>query len=48
LGGNFHTIKENEEVLLVASKETGIEVKADKSKYIEAARSSFDPRNKLH
>jgi hypothetical protein len=33
LGGSVHTIKENAEVLLVASKETGLEVNADKTKY---------------
>jgi len=33
LGGSIHTVKENAEVLLVASKETGLEVNADKTKY---------------
>jgi hypothetical protein len=47
LKGSFHTIKENEEVLLVASKEIRLEVNAEKTKYIEAARSRFDPRNML-
>jgi hypothetical protein len=32
LGGSVHTIKGNAEVLIVASKETGIEVNADKTK----------------
>jgi hypothetical protein len=32
LGGNLHNIKENAEALLVASKETGLEVYADKTK----------------
>ena len=47
LGGSVHTIKENAEDLLVASKETGIEVNADKSKCTEAAPSTSDPRNRL-
>jgi hypothetical protein len=33
LGGSIHTIKENTEALIVASKETGLEVNADKTKY---------------
>ena len=33
LGGNVPTIKENAEALIVASKETGLEVNADKSRY---------------
>jgi hypothetical protein len=34
LGGSVHTIKENAEALLVASKETGLEVNADNTKYM--------------
>jgi len=34
LGGNIHTIKENAESLIVASKEIGLEINADKTKYI--------------
>jgi len=33
LGGSVHTVKENAEALLVASRETGLEVNADKTKY---------------
>jgi len=32
LGGSVHTVKENAEALLIASKEIGIEVNADKAK----------------
>ena len=32
LGGNIHTIKENTEALVAASKKTGLEVNADKTK----------------
>jgi hypothetical protein len=31
LGGSVHTIKENIEALVVASKETGLEVNAEKT-----------------
>jgi len=38
LGGNVHTIKKNAEALLVASKEIGLEVNADKTKYLVMSR----------
>jgi len=34
LGGSVHTIKKNTETLLVGSKETGLEVNVDKTKYM--------------
>jgi len=34
LEGSIHTIKENTEALVVASKETGLEVNSDKTKYM--------------
>ena len=34
LGGGIHTIKKNAEPLVVASKETGLKVNADKTKYM--------------
>jgi hypothetical protein len=34
LRGSVHTIKENTETLVVASKETELEVNADKTKYM--------------
>ena len=34
LGGSIHTVKEKTEALIVASKETGLEVNADKTKYM--------------
>jgi len=37
-GGNTHTIKENTEALVMASKETGLEVNADKTKYMFTSR----------
>jgi len=38
LGGSVHTVKENAEVLIVASKEIGLEVNADKTKYMFMSR----------
>jgi len=38
VGRNVHTIKENAEVLVVDSKETGLEVNADKTKYMVISR----------
>ena len=38
LVGSVHTIKKNAEVLVVASKETGLEVNADKTKYVVMSR----------
>jgi hypothetical protein len=34
LGGSVHTIKKNTEALVVASKQTELEVNADKTKYM--------------
>ena len=38
LGGSKHTVKENAEALVVATKETGLEVNADKTKYMVMSR----------
>jgi hypothetical protein len=38
LGGSVHTVKENAEALVVASKEIGLEVNADKTKYMFKSR----------
>jgi len=34
VGGSVHTIKENTEALVMVSKEIGLEVNADKTKYM--------------
>jgi len=34
MGGNVHTVKENAEALVVATKEIGLEVNAGKTKYM--------------
>ena len=39
LCGSIHTIKKNTEAVVVASKESGLEVNADKTKYIVMSRS---------
>jgi len=39
LGGSAHTIKENTEALVVATKEIGLEVNADKTKYMIMSRN---------
>jgi hypothetical protein len=38
LGGSVHTVKENAETLLVASKEIGLKVNGDKNKYMAMSR----------
>ena len=38
LGGNIHSIKGNGDALIVASKEIGLEVNADKTKYMVMSR----------
>jgi len=38
LGGSIHAIKKNTEALLVASKQTGLEVNADRNKYMVMSR----------
>ena len=38
LGGTAHTVKENAEALLGATKEIGLEAKADKTKYMVMTR----------
>ena len=34
LGGSIHTLKENAEALVAATREIGLEVSADKTKYM--------------
>jgi hypothetical protein len=38
LGASAHTVKENAEALVVANKEIGLEVNADKTKYMIMSR----------
>ena len=45
LGGSIHTIRKNIEALVIASKETGLEVKAEKTKYMTCLETSI--QNKI-
>ena len=38
LGGSIHTIKENAEALVAATRETGLEINADRTKYMVMSR----------
>jgi hypothetical protein len=44
-GGSAHTVKENAEALVVATKEIGLEVNADKTKYMIMSRDQNARRN---
>jgi len=46
LGGSVLIIKKNTEVLVVASRENGLEVNADKSKYVVMFRDKNAGQNK--
>jgi hypothetical protein len=46
MGGTTHTINENVEALVVAGKETGLEVNADKTKYMVMSRDQNAGRSK--
>ena len=45
LGGNIHTLKENAEAVVAATRETGLEVSADKTKYMVMSRDKNAGRN---
>ena len=38
LGGSIHTLKENSEALVASTREIGLEVSADKTKYMVMSR----------
>jgi hypothetical protein len=38
LGGSVHTVRKNTEALVIATKETGLEVNTDKTKYMVMSR----------
>jgi len=44
-GGSVHTLKENAEALLAATRENGLEVSADKTKYMVMSRDQNAGRN---
>ena len=45
LGGSIHTLKENAEVLVAATRETGLEISANKTKYMVMSRDQNAGRN---
>jgi hypothetical protein len=45
LGGSVHAIKKNTEALVVASKENGLEVNAEKTKYMVMSRDQNAGQN---
>jgi hypothetical protein len=45
LGGSMHTIRKNTEVLLIASNEIGLEVNAEKTKYMVMSRDQNAGQN---
>jgi hypothetical protein len=45
LGGSVHSIKKNAEDLVIASKETGLEVNAEKTKYMVTSRKQNAGQN---
>ena len=45
LGGSIHTLKENAEALVAATREIGLEVSADKTKYMVKYRDQNAGRN---
>ena len=45
LGGSVHTVKKNAETLVAAAKEIGLEVNADKTKYMVVSRDQRAGRN---
>jgi hypothetical protein len=45
LGGSIHTLKENAEALVAATRESGLEVSADKTKYMIMSRDQNAGRN---
>ena len=45
LGGNIHTVRKNTEALLIASKKTGLQVNAEKTKYMVMSRDENAGQN---
>jgi hypothetical protein len=45
LGGSIHTIRNNTDALLIAGKEIGLEVNAEKTKYMVMSRDQNAGQN---
>ena len=45
MGGGIHTLKENAEALVAATREIGLEVSADKTKYMVVSRDQNARQN---
>jgi hypothetical protein len=45
LGGSIHTIRKNTDALLIASKKMGLEVNAEKTKYMVTSRDQNAGKN---
>ena len=45
MGGSVHTLKENAEALVAATREIGLEVSADKTKYVVMSRDQNAGQN---
>ena len=45
MGGSIHTLKKNAEALVAATREIGLEVSADKTKYMVMSRDQNAGRN---
>ena len=45
MGGGIHTLKENAEALAAATRENGLDVSADKTKYMVMSRDQNAGRN---
>jgi len=45
LGGSIHTLQENAEALVAATRQTGLEISADKTKYMVMSRDQNAGRN---
>jgi hypothetical protein len=47
LGGSIYSTEKNTEALVVATKEIGLEVNADKSKYMVVSRDQNEGRSQI-